>query len=199
MITTNALRRPRALRTAVLRTAGLRTATLLAPLVLGACETRREPAPGDSASPASATAAAPPARQAVGAPASPEVFRALRWIEGTWQGSGGKYAAFFERYEFADDSTIRISHFADSTLGGRTDGGRVELRGGVVRNEGGSSRWIATALDSNSIRFEPAGGTGGGFTWRRADASSWTAALHGAGGRDTSVVYVMKRMKGAAR
>jgi hypothetical protein len=126
-------------------------------------------------------------------------FRQLRWLEGTWRGSGARGAAFFEAYALIDDSTLVISHFADSTLGGRTDGGRVFLRAGVVWHDVGEARWVAARLDAGSVRFEPVRGARTGFTWRRESASTWTATLHAArNAHDVSAMYRMERVARSA-
>ena len=55
-------------------------------------------------------------------PAPKEITRAdlakLRWIVGTWRGTGGDVAPFYERYKFENDSTRknskeRLSNYAD--------------------------------------------------------------------------------------
>lgn len=54
---------------------------------------------------------------------SPSQFQQLRWLEGDWQGTGGGVDAFYERYRWVDDSTIRKYDFSDSTLAVVTDSG----------------------------------------------------------------------------
>src|SRR5262245_23330336 len=55
-------------------------------------------------------------------------FQQMRWLEGSWRGSGGGIDAFFEGYRFVDDSTIRSFEYPDSTLVAK-DSGEITLRG----------------------------------------------------------------------
>src|SRR5215470_15787903 len=40
----------------------------------------------------------------------------LRWIEGTWRGTGDVEAPFFERYKFENPSTLAVDSFTDASL-----------------------------------------------------------------------------------
>ena len=108
----------------------------------------------------------------------------LRWIAGDWRGSGTEgttQAPFFERYVFADDSTLLVLSFPDSTWSAANDTSRYELRGGRFENTG-SSRWAATRMDSASVDFVPVARTRNGFRWAREAGSgqqptSWKATI----------------------
>ncbi len=104
-------------------------------------------------------------------------FAQLRWLEGSWRGSGGGVDAFFEGYRWVDDSTIRKFGFPDSTLATPSDSGDIALRGGTVRSGGPEREYVLVALDSSSVRFAPGRGAANGFEWRRTGESSWTARL----------------------
>ena len=121
-------------------------------------------------------------------------FKQLKWLEGAWLGSGGNYPAFYEEYRVLDDSTIQMRAFSDSTFRKATDSSRIELRGGVVSQRGGS-QYTASLLQPDRIQFLPPGATRGGFTFTRVAADQWTATLHPSapGGRET--VYVMRRLR----
>jgi hypothetical protein len=110
----------------------------------------------------------------------------LRWIEGTWRGAGSGQAPFYERYRFADDSTLLVESFADSTLGTVTDATRFELRGGRVTSVPGTTqsgatpaaRWVASGFTPDrSITFAPLEHARNSFTWRRDAPDAWTALL----------------------
>jgi len=147
----------------------------LAALALAACD----PPPRTAAAPA--PAAAPPS-----AAASPQAparitaaeFRRLRWIEGSWRGSGVGHAAFYERYRFADDSTLIVDTFPDSTLSTVSESTRFELRGGTLGNAGTTVRWVASRLDERAVDFVPVAGARNTFTWRFESPDRWTALLH---------------------
>lgn len=40
----------------------------------------------------------------------------LRWIEGSWRGTGVNQPPFFERYRFENDSTLTVDHLEDELL-----------------------------------------------------------------------------------
>jgi hypothetical protein len=104
-------------------------------------------------------------------------FQSLRWLEGTWRGSGGGFDGFYEGYRWLDDSTIRKFDFADSTLAVISDSGDITLRGGTVRSGSAASSYVVTALDSVSVHFAPERNVSNAFEWRLTAAGAWTARL----------------------
>ena len=122
--------------------------------------------------------------------ASPAQFRDLRWLEGTWRGRmpDGKY--FYERYVLTNDSTIRVIHFADSTLATPSREETIALRGGAVRYGGAT----AIRLDASGIAFAAPSKTTPDFTFTPAP-DGWTATIHrrDQNGTDRPVVYDMRR------
>jgi len=143
-------------------------ALFLAALALAACD----PPPRTPAATAPAVGGAQaPARITV------RDFRRLRWIEGSWRGSGSGQAPFYERYRFADDSTLVVDGFADSTLATVTESTRFQLRGGLLGNPG-AVRWVASRLDDRAVDFVPVAGARNTFTWRYDTPDRWTALLH---------------------
>jgi hypothetical protein len=108
---------------------------------------------------------------------TPEQFAQLRWLEGTWRGHGVNQSSFYERYRVADDSTMLMESFEDSTLARVTSASRVELRAGQLANVGDGARWVATQVDAGRVTFAPVEGARNTFIWRRASADAWTATL----------------------
>ena len=106
-------------------------------------------------------------------------LRALRWIVGTWRGSGDGQSAFYERYRFVDDSTLLMEGFKDSTLAQVTETSRYELRGGRFANAGpaDAAQWVAVRLTSGAITFAPVRRARNRFTWRPVSADEWSAHL----------------------
>jgi len=141
--------------------------------------------------------AAPPAVAQEGARITVRDFRRLRWIEGSWRGSGSGQAPFYERYRFADDSTLVVDSFADSTLATVSESTRFELRGGRLGNPG-TVRWVASRLDDRAVDFVPVAGARNTFTWRYESPDRWTALLHWPAS-DTrparDATYSMERMR----
>ena len=97
----------------------------------------------------------------------------LRWIEGSWRGTGVNQPPFFERYRFENDTTLAVDHFEDETLAKVTSTGKYELKNGEFRNDS----YVATAIDDNSISFEPLRAGSNSFIWKRESKDSWTANL----------------------
>lgn len=129
----------------------------------------------------------------------------LRWIVGTWRGSGTDQAPFYERYRFADDSTLLVESFADSTLGRVTDVTRFELRRGQLAStpndpRPNASRWAASSIERDgSVTFVPLARARNRFTWRRDSPDAWTAILDWpatpGGAEARRRVYDMRRWK----
>lgn len=119
----------------------------------------------------------------------------LRWIEGTWRGTGVDQAPFFERYKFENDSTLLTETLADETFSKVTDSGRFELKDGHFGQTQGDSGSVATALDDNSISFAPIG-KGNYFRFQRESENSWKAILNWTGkdGAAKERVYNMERV-----
>jgi hypothetical protein len=105
-----------------------------------------------------------------------EDFQTLRWVEGTWRGTGGTNP-FFESYRFSNDTLLRILYYADSTITQVSDSGSVYLSGGSIYHEAGSGVWRAVALDTNSIEFEPHERATNSFSWTRDSDTTWVATL----------------------
>src|SRR5687768_18429081 len=125
---------------------------LLAACLLLACTTKEtdQPAPGSTASPA-ATASVVAARVPPGA------LRQVPWLLGTFRGRGEGSTVqepFYERYSLADDSTLIVESFKDSTLTGAIDTSRYEVRRDSLSNPG-QRRYIASVVTADSIVFSP--------------------------------------------
>jgi hypothetical protein len=118
-------------------------------------------------------------------------FGELRWLAGDWRGEGAGGMPFFEGYRFADDSTLVMTYFADSTVTRVTGTATVELRAGQVQHRSGGARWVVTELDGSGVHFSPVVGATNAFVWKRESASRWTASLSYPD--RPAVVYRMRR------
>lgn len=101
----------------------------------------------------------------------------LRWIEGTWRGTGDVEKPFYERYRFENDSTLVVETFDNDKVDKVTDSTRFELRDGQFGNGGDDSRWAATTIDGDSITFEPVAKARNSFRWKRDSKDLWQAIL----------------------
>ena len=97
----------------------------------------------------------------------------LRWIEGTWRGSGVDQAPFFERYRFENESTLAVDSFPNEKLNKAEETTRFELKEGRF----GNSTYVASSIDDNGINFEPVANARNSFRWERVSDNAWKATL----------------------
>ena len=119
----------------------------------------------------------------------------LRWIEGTWRGSGVDQKPFFERYRFENDSTLAVDSFPDEKLEKVEDTSRFELKDGRF----GNPSYVASSIDDNGINFEPVANAKNSFRWERVSANAWKATLKWPAQADKPArerVYNMERIPG---
>jgi hypothetical protein len=143
--------------------------------IAGCARTKSEPVVQNAASP---SAASTPASASVPIKIVPAELAKLRWIEGSWRGTGGGVPPFFERYKFENDSTLMVESFEDEALSKASDVSRFELKDGQFGGSDGDSGSVATALDDNSITFAPTGKARNSFRFQRVSANSWKAILN---------------------
>lgn len=119
----------------------------------------------------------------------------LKWIEGSWKGSGGGVPAFYERYRLDGTALLVDSLTAEGKV---TETSRFELRNGEFRSGSATTGSVATVLDDKGITFEFVQTNRGSFRWERESANAWKAILKwpAAGTRAAGErVYTMERMK----
>jgi|SRR5215218_497822 len=115
-------------------------------------------------------------------PAAPRTFTTadlanLKWIEGTWRGSGDAEKPFFERYRFENDTTLAVDSFDDESLEKVTETSRFVLKDGQFASAGEGSRWAATELTKDSITFSPIAKARNTFIWQKKSDDAWEAVL----------------------
>jgi hypothetical protein len=101
------------------------------------------------------TQATPTPTPATPAKLTAEDLKKLRWIEGTWRGTGVSQPAFFERYRWENDTTLAVDSFENEKLEKVTDTTRFELKDGEFGGGSEGALYVATALDDNAITFAP--------------------------------------------
>lgn len=115
----------------------------------------------------------------------------LKWIEGSWIGSGGGLREnFFERYKLQNDTTLVIESFGDSTFTRVTDTSQYESRRGFVTNVG--KNYVAQIVTADSIVFVPLTSRNG-FVWKRSpnNPNQWFATIRPLNGNERT--YTMTR------
>jgi hypothetical protein len=101
----------------------------------------------------------------------------LRWIEGSWRGTGTGDKPFFERYRFENATTLAVDSFDNEKLEKVTDTTLFELKDGEFGGGSEGSRYVATAIDDNSITFGPVIKARNFFVWKRDSKDAWTAII----------------------
>ena len=121
----------------------------------------------------------------------------LRWMEGAWKATAPGEQTIYQRYRFANDSTVEITYFADSTFGRETGTGRVYLSVGRIYHTFGPGRWGATSVDSSGVYFVPQVNAHNTYAWSYQSPDNWTATLRtGYSGRERVTVYQLQRISG---
>ena len=96
----------------------------------------------------------------------------LKWLEGTWRGSGVDQAPFFERYRFENESILAVDTFPDEKLDKVEDTARFELKDGRF----GNPHYAASKIEDNAVDFEPITAKNS-FRWERVSENAWKAIL----------------------
>lgn len=129
-----------------------------------------------SATPAPASASDGAALDTAGVQLAAAQTAQLRWIEGTWKGTGDVAEPFYERYTFDDDSTLTVLGFADSTLAVSNDTTVFFLRGGRFGNHTKPRRYVADTLAGDRVHFASVNARNA-FGWRRVATDRWEATI----------------------
>jgi hypothetical protein len=131
----------------------------------------------------------------VAAQVSREQFASLRWLVGSWHGSGGNFPSFFERYRMVDDSTMVMESATDSTFAAIDESQRFEWRGGVLRQvRNGATGSVLVGWHVDSLRWASPRGSGNGTLYVREGADRWHAVLYRNG--EPFVTYALRRIGG---
>ena len=119
----------------------------------------------------------------------------LRWIEGSWRGTGDIDKPFYERYKFENETTLVVESFPDEKFDKASEVDRFELKDGQFGKFSEGAGSVATALDENSIMFAPLGKAKNSFRFQRESADVWKAVLNWreADGTPKERVYRMER------
>ena len=121
----------------------------------------------------------------------------LRWIEGSWRGTGDIDKPFYERYKFENDTTLVVESFPDEKFEKADDVSKFELKNAEFGTSADGAGSVATAFDDNSITFAPLGKARNTYKWQRETADSWKAILNWREKPDGPLkerVYLMKRV-----
>lgn len=130
---------------------------------------------------------------------TPADLSKLRWIEGSWKGTGDIDKPFYERYRFESDSVLVVEGYDDETFSKPTNTSRFELKDGQFGSAKEGSSSVAIAFDENSITFFRVAKISSTFQWKRESADLWTAILKWPAKDSTTTqqrIYKMERIPG---
>ena len=122
----------------------------------------------------------------------------LRWIEGTWCGTGDTDKKFCERYRCESDTVLAVDGFEDATLKKVTDTTRFELKDGEFGGGSEGARYLLKSIDDNGVEFAPALKVRNFFRWERESKDIWKATIIvPANGNKPAqqMIYKMERIK----
>lgn len=109
---------------------------------------------------------------------TPADLAKLRWIEGSWRGTGDIDKPFYERYKFENETTLAVESFDDDKFAKATDVSRFVLKDGEFGStDAEGRRSAASAIDANSVTFEPVAKSRNTFRFERESENAWKAVL----------------------
>lgn len=123
----------------------------------------------------------------------------LKWIVGDWEATSPGETTLYQRYQFADDSTITITYYRDPAFTQPTADGKLYLSVGRIYHSFGANRWVATNITDQGLYLAPIGTmtARNSFSWAFTSPNSWTSSMRsGVGGHERVIVYTMKRVRG---
>ena len=114
----------------------------------------------------------------------PSAFADLGFLVGQWRGAAPGEPVFFETYERASDTLIRILYHPDSTLAAARDTGSVFYSDGGIYHASGDGVWRLRRRDGDGFHFDPWDNATNAFTWRAGSDNAWRTVLHFSDGTD---------------
>jgi hypothetical protein len=119
----------------------------------------------------------------------------LKWLEGSWAATSPDESPFYARYHVANDSTINITYYRDSSFAQPSGSGRIYLTVGRIYHTFGSGQWGATNVDSTGAYFIPQVNAHNTFAWTYQSPDAWTLTQRtGVSGHERVTVYHLKRV-----
>lgn len=118
----------------------------------------------------------------------------LKWMEGTWRGTGETQAPFFERYKF-EGTTMIVESFENESLEKVAESSRFELKNGEFGHDEGDKRSAASTITDTAVQFVPVRGIKYSFRFEKQTDGTWQAVIeHPADGDKPArkIVYKME-------
>jgi hypothetical protein len=123
-------------------------------------------------------------------------FAKLRWLEGNWIATSQGEPTMYERFHFADDSTVNIVYYRDAGFSQEAANGKLYLSVGRVYHSFGPNRWGATHVGADGVFLVPQANAHNTFGWDYKGPDEWTSTTRtGLSGHERVTVWDMKRIK----
>jgi len=100
----------------------------------------------------------------------------IKWLEGTWRGTGEGQEPFYEKYRF-EGTTLYEDSYEDSSLTKVKDSAKYALINGEFRHTANGKRVVASELTDDHIQFIPAVGDGNSYRFEKQPDGKWRAVL----------------------
>jgi len=114
----------------------------------------------------------PPWRQDI----KPADIERIKWLEGTWKGTGEGQEPFYEQYRF-EGTTMYEDSFEDSSLKNVKDSARYALINGEFRHTQNGRRVVASEITDDHIQFIAAAGDGNSYRFEKQPEGRWRVVL----------------------
>ncbi len=123
-------------------------------------------------------------------------FKQRKFLEGRWQGTDPKGAAFYEQYDFPDAVTLRSLRFPTQEFSKPTDTSTVVLKDGQILSQWGDFTWRAAEIATDKACFVPLKAPSS-FCWKAAGPSGVevTQRWLDANGKEQTMTMVLTRLK----
>lgn len=122
----------------------------------------------------------------------------IKWLEGTWRGTGEGQEPFYERYSF-NGTVLTEESFADASLTTVKDSARYALVNGEFRYTTTDARRVAASeITDDHIQFVPVVGGGNAYRFELLSEGKWRAVLDWPATADKpakQVIYNMESYK----
>lgn len=101
----------------------------------------------------------------------------LKWIEGTWRGTGSNQPAFFERYRF-EGTTLFVETFTDESMSNIGDASIYVLsKDGEFGKSKGDNRSAASIINDTIVQFVPVKGKKNSYRFEKNADGTWRAII----------------------
>lgn len=129
---------------------------------------------------------------------TPEDVAGLKWLVGTWRGTGEGQEPFYEQYKL-DGTILTEESFADESLTDIKDSARYALVNGEFRFTTADGRRVAASeITADHIQFVPVVGGGNSYRFEKQSGGKWRAVLEWPATADQpakKVIYNMESYK----